>query len=234
MPRRARSIVGGMAYHVLNRAIGRQTLFEEPADYDAFERVLEQAHQREPLRILGYCIMPNHWHLVLWPHVGHDDQVSQFMRWLTVTHTQRWHAHFHTSGTGPIYQGRFKAFPVQDDAHLWTLLRYVERNPRRASPRTLVRRAEDWRYSSLWRWSKGNAAAKRLLSDLPGSSGRRPRNWIDLVNRPQTEAELDAIHRSVKRGCPFGDERWRSRTIKKLGLESTIRPRGRPRKMAAT
>ncbi len=229
MPRRGRSIVGGMAYHVLNRAVGRQTLFEEPADYDAFERVLEAAHQREPLRILGYCVMPNHWHLVLWPLAGRDDQVSEFMRWLTVTHTQRWHAHFHTSGTGPIYQGRFKSFPVQDDAHLWTLLRYVERNPRRAN---LVKRAEQWRHSSLWRWTNGDAASKRLLSELPSSSGRRPRNWADLVNRAETEAEVEAIRRCVKRGSPYGEERWRARTVERLGLESTLRSRGRPRKVA--
>ena len=230
MPRRTRSIAGGMACHVLNRAVGRLTLFEEAEDYEAFERVLEQARERESLRILAYCIMPNHWHLVLWPRQGRDDQVSEFMRWLTVTHTQRWHARFGTTGTGPIYQGRFKSFPVQDDAHLWTLIRYVERNPKRAG---LVRRAEDWRHSSLWRWAKGDAEAKRLLSSLPATAGRRPRDWIRLVNRPETAAELEAIRRSVGRGSPFGDERWIERTARRLELGSTLRPRGRPRRTDA-
>ena len=218
-----------MVYHVLNRAAARQTLFEAAEDYEAFERVLEQAHQREPMRILSYCVMPNHWHLVLWPQQGRDDQVSEFMRWLTVTHAQRWHSHFQTSGTGPLYQGRFKAFPVQSDEHLWTLIRYVERNPKRAN---LVRRAEQWRWSSLWRSLNGDATARRLLSDLPASSGRRPRDWTTLVNQPQTEAELIAIRTSVRRQRPLGGEAWTNRIVDRMGLQSTLRPRGRPRKSA--
>ena len=142
MPRRARAIEGGLAYHVLNRANARLPLFKKPADYSAFEQVLEEAFEREPLRILGYCLMPNHWHLVVWPTAGADNQVSEFMRWLTVTHTQRWHAHRHSAGTGHLYQGRFKSFPIQGDEHLYTVLRYVERNPVRAN---LVAQAELWR-----------------------------------------------------------------------------------------
>ena len=227
MPRRARSIVGGMVYHVLNRAVRRERLFKRDADYEAFERVLEEAHDREPIRILSYCLMPNHWHLVVWPRLGHDDQVSEFMRWLTLTHAQRWHAHFKTTGTGPIYQGRFKAFPVQDDKHLWTVLRYVERNPLRAN---LVRRAEDWRWSSLWRWSCGDERGRLLLSPLPESAGRRPRDWIQLVNQPHTERELAQIRQCVARGRPFGQPQWARRQVKRLGLEATIRAPGRPRK----
>ena len=145
MPRRARSIKGGLVYHILNRANARMTIFEKEADYAAFERVLEEAYAREPLRILGYCVMPNHWHMVVWPKRGADRQVSEFCRWLTVTHTQRWHAHHHTSGTGHLYQGRFKSFPVESDDHLYTVLRYVERNSVRAN---LVEKAEAWRWSS--------------------------------------------------------------------------------------
>jgi putative transposase len=132
MPRRARSIIGGYAYHVLNRANGRLRLFRKEADYLAFEKVLAQACQRVPLRILGYTIMPNHWHFVVWPRRGHDDEVSEFFRWLTVTHSLRWHAHRNTTGMGHVYQGRFKSFPIEQDEHLSTVLRYVERNPLRA------------------------------------------------------------------------------------------------------
>ena len=110
--------MGGLAYHVLNRAVGRSTLFRKPADYEAFERILAEAWERVGTRILGYCVLPNHWHMILWPR--EDDELSEFMRWLTVTHAQRWHAHHHTAGTGPIYQGRFKSFPIQQDDHLLT------------------------------------------------------------------------------------------------------------------
>ena len=91
MPRAKRVCPGGTVFHCLNRAVARMTLFEKEADYEAFERVLEEACERVPLRILDYCIMPNHWHFVVWPQ--NDDEVSQFFRWLTVTHTMRWHAH---------------------------------------------------------------------------------------------------------------------------------------------
>ena len=97
--------MGGLVYHVLNRAAGRATLFEKDADYEAFERVPEEAWRREPTRIVAYCVMPNRWHMVLWPR--RDDELSEFLRWLTVTRTQRWHANRHTAGTGPLYQGRF-------------------------------------------------------------------------------------------------------------------------------
>ena len=61
----------------------------------------------------------------------------------------RYHAHYHTSGTGHVYQGRFKSFPIQDDAHFLTVCRYVARNAMQAE-RTA--RAEDWRWGSLQRW----------------------------------------------------------------------------------
>src|SRR5262245_49854312 len=145
MPRRLRFADGGFVYHALNRAAGRATLFEKPGDFAAFEETLRQAKERLPVRLLAYCVMPNHWHLVVWPQ--RDGDLSQYLRWVTVTHTQRWHAHHHTAGTGPLYQGRFKSFPVQQDEHLLSVCRYVERNPLRAK---LAKRAENWRWSSLW------------------------------------------------------------------------------------
>jgi len=111
MPRRLRVSSGGFAYHVLNRAVARERIFRTARDYEAFERVLREAKERLPMRLLAWCVMPNHWHLVLWPRG--DGDLSEFMRWLSVTHTQRWHAAHHTSGTGPLYQGRFKSFPIQ-------------------------------------------------------------------------------------------------------------------------
>ena len=224
MPRRSRSIVGGLVYHVLNRGNARATLFHKPADFEAFQRVLVEAQEREPLRLLSYCLMPNHWHFVVWPEAGNDRQVSEFLRWLTVTHTQRWHAHHHTSGYGHLYQGRFKSFPVESDGHLLTVLRYVERNALRSG---LVRRAEDWRWSSLWQRGSGDAAAGPLLSDWPVACSR---HWRAYVNEVETERELAALRRSVQRGCPYGSEAWSAEKVRELGLGHTIRAQGRPRK----
>ena len=225
MPRRPRLAMGGLAYHVLNRAVGRSRLFEKDGDYEAFERVLEEAWTRMSTRILAYCLMPNHWHLVLWPRA--DGELSEFMRWLTVTHTQRWHAHHHTAGTGPVYQGRFKSFPIRRDHHLLTVCRYVERNALRAG---LVTRAEQWRWNSLWRRRNANAADRAFLLSPKSWPVAPPRNWLATVNRPQSDAELEALCRSVTRCAPFGDAAWQKRVAARLGLESTLRPRGRPKK----
>jgi REP-associated tyrosine transposase len=208
-------------YHVLNRAVARLNLFEKDADYEAFERVMAEAMEKHPTRILGYHIMPNHWHMVIWPRK--DGELTEFVRWLTHTHVMRWHAHYETSGTGHLYQGRFKSFPVQTGEHFYSLMRYVDRNSRRAN---LVDRAEKWRWSSLWRRVHGDAASKQLLHAWPLPE---PDDWLRLVNRPETEAELKAIRQAVQRGSPFGSSQWQVRTARRLGLEWTIRPRGRPR-----
>ncbi|MEO8497102.1 MAG: transposase, partial [Planctomycetota bacterium] len=121
---------GGLVYHVLNRANAKMPIFEKQGDSEAFEQVLEQAVERFEMRLLAYCLLNNHWHLVVWPR--EDGELSRLVGWLTLTHTQRWHAHRHSTGSGHVYQGRFKSFPVQDDEHFLTVCRYVERNAQRA------------------------------------------------------------------------------------------------------
>ncbi len=223
MPRRQRIATGGYVFHVLNRAVARQKIFGTPKDYAAFEKVLTQALERVPIRLLSVCLMPNHWHLVLWPKRGRDDDLSEFMRWLTVTHTQRWHAAHGTSGSGALYQGRFKSFPIQGDDHFLTVCRYVERNALRANP---VIRAEDWQWNSLWH--RKQATSPLRLTQWPVEP---PRNRVQLVNKAQTEDEVEAIRKAIKRGRPFGDEDWTAVTVARLALQSTVRPRGRPPKM---
>ena len=221
MPRRARISTGGLAYHILNRRVGRLGLFDKPADYMAFEKILSEAHERTGIRIAAYCLMPNHWHLLLWPR--DDGELSEVMRWITVTHTQRWHAHRQSFGSGPVYQGRFRSFPVQTDEHFLTVARYVERNAVRAK---LVKRAEQWQWSSLWRWAQGDPKLLAFLSDWPV---KRPRQWVGWVNRPETASELEDLRCSAQRGRPFGSQGWVVRIAKRLSLESTLRPRGRPK-----
>ena len=222
MGRPLRAAEGGYVYHVLNRSNARMRIFDDDGDYEAFEKVLLQAVARTRTRLLAYCLMPNHWHLVVWPN--EDGELSRFVGWLTLTHTQRWHAHRHSTGSGHVYQGRFKSFPVQEDEHFYTVARYVERNALRAG---LVRRAEQWRWGSLFRWRRRSVEDKALLATWPVS--RRP-NWTKHVNATQTEAELVAVRRSIQRGCPYGDEAWSDQAVRRLGLEATVRPQGRPKK----
>ena len=222
MSRPPRAAEGGLIYHALNRANARLAIFDDDGDYDAFDRVLAEAVDRHRMRLLAYCVMPNHFHLVVWP--GGDGDLSRFMSWLTMTHTQRWHAHHRSAGSGHLYQGRFKSFPVQDDGHLITVCRYVERNALRAG---LVAWAEDWRWGSLARYVAKGPAPGPALSRWPIE---RPKLWIKRVNDPLGPAEEEALRRSVRRGQPFGSEGWRESTASRLGLDSTLRPRGRPRR----
>jgi putative transposase len=207
---------------VLNRANGRLRLFRKEADFVAFEKVLAEALARVPMRVLGWCVMGNHWHFVVWPR--EDGELTAFFRWLTHTHVQRWHAAHGTSGTGHVYQGRFKSFPIERDDHLLAVLRYVQANAVRAK---LVDRAERWRWGSLWLERQGTAEQKGMLSAWPVD---RPANWLRLVNAPVAEEEAEAIRTSIRRGAPYGKRAWAERTAAALGLEWTRRPRGRPRK----
>ena len=214
--------LGGYVYHVLNRANARLPIFQEDADYQAFLRILAEALEHVPgMRLLGYCLMPNHWHLLLWPR--EDGELSDFTHWLTLTHTQRWHAHHRDLGPGHLYQGRYKSFPVAEDDHYFTVCRYVERNALRAG---LVAKAEDWLWGSLHRRLNADNDGPKLTAG-PLSL---PRQWRKAVNRAQTEAEVEVLRRCVQRGQPYGSESWVRRTASALGLESTLKARGRPKK----
>jgi putative transposase len=205
---------------VLNRACRRAALFEDDVDYQDFMRVLIDARARMDMRILAYTVMPNHWHLILWPAT--DLQLSRFMHWLTLTHTKRWHIVRGTTGTGPLYQGRYKAIPVQTDEHLLTAIRYVERNPVRAG---LVRRVQNWRWSSVW--ERANSSNPGLLAEWPI---RFPGDWLSTLNVAENESHLTAMRQAVKLNTPLGDEVWRCSTAANFDLKRTFRPRGRPRK----
>jgi putative transposase len=221
MPRIARPAPGGLVYHVLNRGVGRMDLFDDAGDYLAFLRVFCDVLQDTPMRVCGYCLMSNHWHLVLWPERAGD--LARFMQRLTITHVRRWVEHRHRVGWGSIYQGRYKSFPIQADAHFRTVVRYVERNPLRAG---LVRRAENWLYSSVGQDRGGPDHPTIPLSRWPV---RRPADWVQWVNQPQTPAEERAVLRSLQYNRPFGSAPWSQKVEKKLGIPP-LRKRGRPKK----
>jgi putative transposase len=224
MPRPKRADEAGAIYHALNRGNARSAIFRKPEDYEAFERILAEGLERYPVGLIAYQLMPNHWHLVLRPNV--DGQMSQFLRWVTGTHTMRYHAHYHTSGEGHVYQGRFKSFPVQNDAHFYVVCRYVERNALRAG---LVTSAQDWQWGSLYRWLQKTEPDPKLLSAWP--IPRLP-NWVERVNEPLTGKELEAVRLCSRRGRPFGEADWVTETANRLDLQSTLRPRGRPKTVA--
>jgi putative transposase len=220
MPRTGRAAPGGKVYHVLNRGNGRCRLFHKEADYQAFQRLLLQVKEAVPVRVLAWCLMPNHWHLVLWP--SEDGQLSRFMLRLSTAHVRRHFAHYHTTSGGHLYQGRFKSFPVQEDGHFPTVCRYVEANPLR---RGLVEKAGKWPWSSLWAYSHKQAELRPEAWPV-----RRPAGWEAIVQAALPGDELEQVRTSLRRGRPFGSEPWVLKTAHELGLGFTLRDCGRPKK----
>ena len=200
--------MSGVVFHVLNRGVRRLALFDRSEDYDAFLNVFAEAQNRIPMRCLAYCLMPNHFHLVLWPQT--DAELPAFMAWLTTTHSKRWHAFRKTAGTGHVYQGRYKAFPVATDTHFLRVCRYVERNPVRAK---LVARVEDWRWSSLAQ--RNGQPSPISLTDWPVE---RPRDWNGLVQFDTGDQDPQVLRLSIRRGSPFGPKQWSEQIADQLRL----------------
>jgi putative transposase len=215
MPRHARASQGGFCYHVLNRGNARRTVFHKTGDFAAFVKLLTQAGQRVDLRLLAYCLMPNHFHLAFWPR--QDGDLSQYMMWLLTAHVRRYHQHYHSSGHS--WQGRFRAFAIQEDEHLLSVLRYIERNPVRAG---LVERAQDWPWSS--------AAANGTAPLLHPGPVPRPGDGLQHVNQAQTPADVERMRESLRRGRPFGDSGWMVQNHWHLLRRSTVRPIATPRR----
>jgi putative transposase len=221
MVSKQRQVQPGYVYHVLNRGAERRELFHSEAEYQAFDRLIEETYERTPLPLFTYALMPNHWHFVV-QVPERKEQLSEFFQYLAGTHAKRFRVDHHTVGWGHVYQDRFKSFPVQNDEHFLALCRYVERNAKRAG---LVDHAEQWRWGGLWRRLNGQAGV--FSWDWPMEC---PSDWVQRVNQPLTDAELSSIRTSIKRGRPLGSPQWTELTAMKLGLTHTLRRPGRPRK----
>lgn len=185
--------VGDCVYHVLNRANNRATIFHSESDYKDFEYLLSEVKERYDMRILAYTLMPNHWHLLLYPR--NDKDLSKALHWLTVSHVRRHHTRRNTVGNGHIYQGTYKSFLIQKDKHLLTVLKYIERNPVRAK---LCKKAQDWRWGS----ASKRARDYTLLAGLPVDI---PRDYMQWVNQADQAEALKEIRKSIDKGTSFGD-----------------------------
>ena len=220
MPRVARVAVGGMVYHVINRSNGKVPIFTSPADFALFEEILEEGVALMDMRLLAYCVMPNHWHLILYPK--RDGELGEYMHCVTTTHVRQRRAQTETIGHGHLYQGTYKSFPVETERYLQQLMVYVEQNPLRAK---LVARAEDWQWGSLWRRKQGKG--NKLLTDLPIEL---PHNYLTIVNTVPKDEQLTTVRTSVNRGTPFGSAMWIDEMVERFKLMSTVRKPGRPKK----
>lgn len=179
MPRKRRAAYGIQFFHVINRSAQRAPLFQRPSDYRTFVHALAEGLQRHPIRLISYCVMPNHWHLVVGP-VG-PAELSALMHWVTTTHAVRWRIHRKSTGEGPVYQGRFKTEPLEALDNLMRACRYVERNALRAG---LVARAQDWPWSSLAERLRADPALPLVSTPFLSSDA-----WVAHVNAGVVEEQ---------------------------------------------
>ena len=196
MVRGPRIDIGDHVYHVLNRGNGRAQMFYTGADYADFEYLLNEMRETYDMRILAYTIMPNHWHLLLYPRK--DGDMGKALHWLTTSHVRRHHTRNKTIGHGHLYQGTYKSFMTATDRHLLTVLKYIERNPIRAK---LADKPEDWKWGSAHRRITGTSQQKHLLSELPVELPKNYRSWI---GEPEASEEINEVRYSVEKGTQFG------------------------------
>ena len=217
MPRRPMAGTGGLVFHVMNRGARRLELFQHDEEYRLFLQAFAEAHDRVPVEVFAYCLMPNHFHFILRP--AEDGQLAEFMRLGTVTHSVRWHWQRGSQGGGCVYQGRYRSFPIQTSRYFLNACSYVEGNALRAC---LVGRAEDWEWSSL-------SARRRNCHFLPLSKWPilPPDNWVELVNERHAPEEVTAIRRSLQHNRPLGESEW-SQSVARLLCLPTRQSVGRP------
>ena len=222
MPRINRGALERGFFHVLNRGNHRQQLFAKAEEYGAFLELLAHSSEHLPVKLWGYCLMPNHWHLVV--EVERMEDLSKWVHGVCNRHVRKHHQQNPRQGGGHIYQGRYKSFPIEDEIYLYTVLRYVEANPLRAR---LVTRAEDWAWSSLSKKPIFDGLIEIARPKL--ATWKRDAHWLEEVNLGQSAEQLHTMRTCVLRGQPLGSESWLN-TLTQGDLASTIRPRGRPRK----
>ena len=193
MARKTRFASPRYAYHIVNRGNDRQTVFRQHFDYMAFLELLGEGVRRFRVRVYGYCLMPNHFHLVAQPE--EDDELSAFMQRVTCRYACTFRQQTQTVGNGHVFQRRFWNAALHDEQAFMSVLRYIEANPCRAA---LVGRAEEWEWSSL----RERAEPRGILSPLPVPLTP---HWSAFVNTPQPPGVLSQVRRMVtpKAGRPL-------------------------------
>ena len=218
MPRVARNLADEQVYHIINRGNRREAIFHDHYDYEKFLKLLLEVKEKYSIKCYAYCLMPNHYHLVLYTPIG--ENLSLSMHYINSSYVRYYNKKYQLSGH--LWQGRYKSFIVQKESYLLTLLRYVEANPLRAR---IVKDCIDFKYSSAY--SRVKNEGNPLLNDVPIIL---PTNWHSYINESEKQIDLDHIRNSIERQVPLGDENWQYMICKRYGLESTLRPRGRPKK----
>jgi len=222
MPRIPRGLSDGLVYHVLNRGNGKQRVFHSDKDYEAFVSLMREAKERYSLKLLAYCLMPNHFHIVLMPAQSED--LSKWMQWLMTSHVRRYHRYHGTSGH--VWQGRFFSSPL-DEAYLWAAMRYVERNPVRAK---MVRKAENYRWSSAAAHCRVREDEVLTKKPIWRKQFEAIGDWSAWLAEGDAPEQLEIMRRHTEKGLPCGSEKFIRKLETLVGRALHYRPQGRPRK----
>lgn len=218
MPRIARGLADNQIYHIINRGNRREAVFHDNYDYEKFLKLLIESKEKYAIKIYAYCLMPNHFHLVI--YTKYADSLSQAMHWISSSYVRYYNKRYNISGH--LWQGRYKSFIVQEDSYLLVLLKYVEANPKRAR---IVKDCIDYKYSSANNRIKNN---ENLITDeVPILL---PADWYTYINSDEKITDIESIRNCITRQAPLGDKNWKYMVSKKYNLESTMNPRGRPKK----
>ncbi|PHR53871.1 MAG: transposase [Arcobacter sp.] len=217
MPRVARALADDQIYHIINRGNRREKIFHDEYDFTKILELFSKAKDRFRIKIYAYCLMDNHYHLVLYTEYGKS--LSECMQWIGTSYVRYYNKRYKTSGH--LWQGRYKSFIVQKESYFISLIKYVEANPLRAN---IVKDASEYKYSSL---IQRDRKEQNLLDALPVEI---PSNWIDFVNDVEKESDIEIIRNSINRQAPLGEQGWQEIMCERYGIESSIRARGRPKK----
>jgi len=196
----------------------RMQVFDDSEDYEYFIELLKTGLKKEGIELHSFCLMPNHFHLLVVP--TREGSLSRFMQWVMTSHVRNYHKKNKTSGH--VWQGRYKSFIVQEDSYYITVMRYIEANALRAK---LVKRAEDWLYGSL------HVRKEKDTTLLCKNTIELPEDWIEYVNERMKPSELKRVRNSVNRQAPLGEESWQVETANRFGLMSTLKDKGRPKRV---
>ncbi len=221
MARQPRVDIADQIYHVINRSNARWNIFKVAKDFQGILKSLQETLELIPMGIFAFCLMSNHWHFIVRPKENGD--MGKFFGKFTQKATQRWHTQHGSVGSGHLFQGRFKSFLVEKDSYFLQLAKYVEANALRVN---MVKKAEDWKWGSLYLRLKNPELTKQLLTPWPIDM---PKDYLGLVNNPLPKIQLNNIRHSIEKSKPLGTEQWVKRQIDKYDLGYTLREPGRPK-----
>lgn len=218
MPRIARVVFPECPHHVTQRGSNRMDIFLDQQDREFFLGCLRKWSGQTETRVWAYCLMTNHFHLVLVPATA--ESMGRCLHGVTFRYAQ--HFNWRHRHSGRLWQNRYYSCPVEPDKHLWAVARYIERNPVRAG---VVRRVEDWR------WSSAEAHVRGTSDGVLSEPGWLDKDEVSEYRRYLGEEGLeDEIRRATSTGRPLGTAGFVAKLQSRLKRALEARPVGRPRK----